>query len=97
MATGASSDTASPGVERHDWRGRPLPRRSPRKQSSSPVSWDCLRDLTPSIWRPVADVVFRRIVVSPVDFPESGTIKVHRDGRFFGRVTDPVDAIVSWQ
>ena len=83
MATGASSDTAYPGVESHDTR--------------SPVSPDCLGHLTPSILRPIADVVFRRVVVPPIDLPEPGTIKVHRDGRFFGRVTDPVDALVSWQ
>ncbi len=35
MATGASNDTAYSGVESHDWRGRPLPHRSPQKQSSS--------------------------------------------------------------
>src|SRR5215208_3808420 len=48
----------------------------------------------PSILPPVADVVFRRVVVPPVDLPEPGTIKVHRDGRLFGGVTDLVDALL---
>jgi hypothetical protein len=89
MATGASNDTAYPGVESYDLRGGPLLRRE--------VSPACLRILIPWIVRPVADVVLGRVVVSPVYLPEPGTVKVHRDGRFFGRVTDPVDALVSWQ
>ena len=80
MATGASSDTAYPGIESHDTR--------------SPVSPDCLGHLTPSILRPIADVVFRRVVVPSIDLPEPGTIKVHRDGRFFVRVTNPVNALL---
>jgi hypothetical protein len=86
MATGESSDTAYPGVESHDWRGGPLLRRE-----VSPV---CLRVLIPWIVLPVADVVLGRVVVSPVYLPEPGTVKVHRDGRFFGRVTNPVNALL---
>jgi hypothetical protein len=47
--------------------------------------------------RPVADVVLGRVVVSPVYLSEPGTVKVHRDGRFVVRVTNPVNALVSWQ
>ena len=74
-----------------------MPRRPPREQSSRPVSPDCLRDLTPSILLPVADVVSGRVVVPPVYLPEPGTVEVHRDGRFFGRITNPVNASLVWQ
>jgi hypothetical protein len=61
MATGASSDTAYPGVESHDTRCGRVPHRE-----VSPV---CLRVLIPSIVRPVADVVLGRVVVPPVYLP----------------------------
>jgi hypothetical protein len=45
----------------------------------------------------VADVVSGRVVVPPVCLPEPGTVEVHRDGRFFGRITNPVNASLVWQ
>src|SRR5215211_9353196 len=48
--------------------------------------------LTSSSLRTVADVVLGRVVVPPVYLTKPGTVKVHRDGWFFGRVTYPVNA-----
>src|SRR5215211_6973237 len=45
-----------------------------------------------SIIGPVADIVSGRVVVTPVYLPEPGSVKVHRNGRFIGRITYPVNA-----
>jgi hypothetical protein len=58
VATGAINDTAHNGLESHEIRCEQVPHRE-----ASPL---CLRALTPSILRPVADVVSRRVVVSSV-------------------------------
>jgi hypothetical protein len=68
----------------------------------TPAMWDSgsgtlcqlpsMLSVPPSVVWPVANVVSGRIVVPSVYLTKPGAVKVNRDGRFFFRVTNPMNA-----